>query len=113
MEPFSVELEQNDLYMDFEDFMEDDEAEGGDEGEESTNEDDDESWEDVSSTSDDDGEIGEQGVVDPVEVPPAAGGEVNEESVAPGVPQPYLHEPLPRDGVVNHGDAHRQNVERQ
>ena len=36
MEPFSVELEQNDLYMDFEDFMEDDEAEGGDEGEEST-----------------------------------------------------------------------------
>ena len=42
MEPFSVELEQNDLYMDFEDFMEDDEAEGGDEGEESTNEDDDE-----------------------------------------------------------------------
>ncbi|XP_041474441.1 uncharacterized protein LOC121423189 [Lytechinus variegatus] len=103
------------LYMDFEDFVEDEDDElESDERNESTDEDENgswDSWEDVTSTSDDGGEIGEEGVVD-AEVPRPAGGEVPV-APRPRVPQPYLHEPLPRDGdvLVNDGDAHQQDVE--
>ena len=112
MAEVSEELEpQNDLHMYFEDFVEDDDAGGGDARDESLDEDEDGSWEDIDSTSDDGGEIGEEGVVDAVEVPPAAGAGG---AGVRRVPQPYLHEPMPmaRDGVVpNHGDAYRQDVE--
>ncbi|XP_063952817.1 uncharacterized protein LOC135153562 [Lytechinus pictus] len=110
-------MEQNDLFMDFEDFQEEGEEESDEESYE-----DDGSWEDASTSEEgeDDGEIGEEGVVDDdYNAPmPAAATEASARGTArlgaegaPDVPQPYLHEPPPRqdddDGLFNDGDAPR------
>lgn len=94
------ELDQSDLFMDFEEYVSEEEwSDKSREGDENTDEDDG-SWEDV-SWGEDDGEVGEQGAVD---VNPAG-----EAAAGPRVPQPYCHEPLPfdGDGMANDGDAPR------
>ena len=98
------EVRQDDLFMDFEEFVE----EGvGDESEDDT----DGSWEDLSEEEEDGGDVGELGG-DGLEPEAEDGGVAQPQPVVAPQPRPYLHEPPPREELelANDGDAPRQDI---